>query len=342
MRYSEVFIESMGYSLPETVLTSEEIENQLAPLYQKLKMEKGWLEAHTGVRERRLWPLGTPPSTVAAQAGQMALTAGNIAPEDVDLLIHTGVSRDALEPATASLVHQRLKLGTSCMVFDLSNACLGMLNAMSVAASMIESGAIRTALLVSGENAAPLYNTTMKDLELDSSPEAFSQALASLTLGSGAVAYVLQHRSLARSGHRLLGSVVQADSSGATLCYGDGTMQEMRMKTDTRGLLRKGLELSVSAWARLKSVMDWNQSCPVKHIITHQVSKTHQRKVFEVLGLDETKGACEIEWLGNTGSVAAPLSLALQVEKGLVKTGDLIAMLGIGSGINTQMMAIQW
>jgi 3-oxoacyl-[acyl-carrier-protein] synthase III len=341
MRYSEVFIESMGYSLPETVLTSEEIENRLAPLYEKMQLKKGWLEELTGVRERRIWPLGTPPSTVAAEAGRVALAAGNISPEDVDLLIHTGVSRDALEPATASLVHQNLKLGSSCMVFDLSNACLGMLNAMSVAASMIESGAVRTALLVSGENAAPLYTTTMQDLEQDPSPEAFSQAIASLTLGSGAVAYVLQHSSLARSGHRLLGSVVQADSSGARLCYGDGTMQQMRMKTDTRGLLRKGLELSASAWIRLKSAMDWNQSCP-SHIITHQVSRTHQRKVFEVLGLDEKKGSSEIDWLGNTGSVAAPLSLALQVEKGLVQNGDLIAMLGIGSGINTQMMAIQW
>ena len=91
----------------------------------------------------------------------------------------------------------------------------------------------------------------------------------------------------------------------------------------------------------MKREMDWRQSCP-SHIITHQVSKTHQRKVFETLGLDEKKGSSEIDWLGNTGSVAAPLSLALQVEKGLVKSGDLIAMLGIGSGINTQMMGIQW
>lgn len=341
MRYSEVFIESMGYSLPETVLTSEEIETRLAPLYEKLQIKKGWLEELTGVRERRMWPLGTAPSTVSAQAGRAALTAGNISPADVDLVIHTGVCRDALEPATASLVHQHLQLSPSCMVFDLSNACLGMLNAMSVAASMIESGAIRTALLVSGENAAPLYTTTMADLERDPSPEAFSQALASLTLGSAAVAYVLQHSSIARSGHRILGSVVQSDSSGAGLCYGDGTMQQMRMKTDTRGLLRKGLELTVSAWARFKSAMDWHQNSP-SHIITHQVSRTHQRKVFEVLGLDEKKGACEIDWLGNTGSVAAPLSLALQAERGLVQPGELIAMLGIGSGINTQMMAIQW
>jgi 3-oxoacyl-[acyl-carrier-protein] synthase III len=341
MRYSDVFIESMGYFLPETILTSEAIEMRLAPLYDKLNLEKGWLEATTGIRERRMWPLGTAPSSVAAEAGRVALEAGNIAPGSVDLLIHTGVSRDALEPATASMVHQILQLNPMCMVFDLSNACLGMLNAMSVAAAMIECGAIRTALLVSGENAAPLYETTLGELDVDHSEAAFTQALASLTLGSGAVAYVLQHSSLAKSGHRLLGSVVESDSSGAQLCLGDGTIREMRMRTDTRGLLRKGLALSASAWERFKSVMEWLPTSPM-HVITHQVSRTHQRKVFEILGLDEKKGSTEIDWLGNTGSVAAPLSLALQAEKGLIAPGDLIAMLGIGSGINTQMMAIQW
>ena len=83
---------------------------------------------------------------------------------------------------------------------------------MMVASSMIELGQIKTALIVTGENSGPIYPHTIKHLNENPTQENFRDSLASLTLGSGAVAYILQHSSLASSRHQLLGGITQADS----------------------------------------------------------------------------------------------------------------------------------
>ena len=176
MRYSEVYLESTGYTLPDQILTSEDIETKLAPLYEKIHCAKGRLEQLTGIKERRIWPLGTLPSTIASAAGKKALANANMDPSEIDLVIHTGVCRDALEPSTAHLVHHNLKLSPHCLAFDLSNACVGFLNAITVASNMIEIGQIKTALIVTGENAGPLYETTIPNLLKNDDPNIFKES----------------------------------------------------------------------------------------------------------------------------------------------------------------------
>ena len=87
--------------------------------------------------------------------------------------------------------------------------------------------------------------------------------------------------------------------------------------------------------------MNWTNTC-AKHIIHHQVSRSHQEKVFETLKLDQNLGYSDLETLGNTGTVATVLSLALRAEKKLFKRGEKLAILGIGSGINCLMMGVEW
>ena len=68
MRYQRVCIESFGYTLPDEVVTSAEIEERLAPVYRRLRLPEGRLELMTGIRERRFWPPGTLPGDVSIQS----------------------------------------------------------------------------------------------------------------------------------------------------------------------------------------------------------------------------------------------------------------------------------
>ena len=111
--------------------------------------------------------------------------------KDVECLLFTSVSRDMMEPATASFVHRALGLSASCLLFDISNACLGFLNSLVLLAGMIESGQVKAGLVVSGENGRPLIEQTLKHLltaPLDRN--AIKPFFANLTIGSGAVAAV--------------------------------------------------------------------------------------------------------------------------------------------------------
>lgn len=342
MRFKNVSISACAYHLPERIVTSDELEEQLSDVYKKLGIPKGRLQALTGIKERRVWPNTVKASDLSAMVGEKLLSAAKVDRKKISLLIHTGVCRDFLEPATASIVHHRLGLDPHCMVFDLSNACVAFLNGMVVAASMIELGQIRSALLVTGENSGPIYRPTIEALQKDPNEHKFRNTLASLTLGSAAVAYLLQHRDDAPDGHRLVGGIVQADSSAHDLCKGSGTRDDgFQMETDTQLLMKHGLLLSQVSWELFKSEMDWSNATP-DHIITHQISLAHQQKVFELLKLDSAKGYSDLSWLGNTGSAAAPMSLVFRKEQNAIGSGDKIALLGIGSGLNTVMLGVEW
>jgi len=102
-------------------------------------MPHGTLEALTGVKERRLWPVHLMPSYFASKVGAKLLKQAGRNAEDIDLLIYAGVCRDFIEPATAHVIHHTLKLSPNCMAFDLSNACVGFFNAMVLSAQMIEA-----------------------------------------------------------------------------------------------------------------------------------------------------------------------------------------------------------
>ena len=128
MRYDTVCLESFGYALPEEMVTTRQIERALAPLYERIGLPEGRLELMTGSRERRFWAPGTLPSDKSAVSAQRAIDAAGIDKRVVGALIHASVCRDHLEPATAARVHHLLGLPQECLLFDVSNACLGILN----------------------------------------------------------------------------------------------------------------------------------------------------------------------------------------------------------------------
>ena len=128
MQYQHVCLESFGYTLPEEVITSAEIERRLAPLYARLQLPEGRLELMTGIQSRRFWPPGTLPSSKSVESAAKAIAASGIERRQIGALVHGSVCRDILEPATACRVHQGLGLSRNAVVYDVSNACLGLLN----------------------------------------------------------------------------------------------------------------------------------------------------------------------------------------------------------------------
>src|SRR3546814_12181471 len=96
-------------------------------------------------------------SDAATLAGVKALADAGIDPNKVGLLVNTSVSRDYLEPSTASIVSGNLHLPDTCQNFDVANACLAFLNGMDIASRMIQPGQIAYALVVDGEAASPSY-----------------------------------------------------------------------------------------------------------------------------------------------------------------------------------------
>ncbi len=345
MRFSNVCLEAFGHVLPERVVRSEELEDRLAPLYERLGLSVGRIELMSGIRERRFFASGTRPSSVAAQAGRIALERSGIDAQKIGCLIHAAVCRDFLEPSTASVVHHTLGLPPTCSAFDLSNACLGFANAMIVVANMIERGEIEAGLVVAGEDGGPLVESTLQSLL--SNPNAgrreLKRAHASLTIGSGAAAVVLAHRDVSRTQKSLVGGTVLADTAQHTLCQGDhrAGFDGPLMETDSEALLVAGNALAARTFDEFERELGWNRA-EIDRVVTHQVGSAHRRLLFSTLGLDPARDFPTVETLGNIGSVSLPLSFSRALDDGFIRDGDRVAMLGIGSGLHCLMLGVQW
>jgi 3-oxoacyl-[acyl-carrier-protein] synthase-3 len=349
MQYEKVCVESFGYELPGNIITSLSLEERLAPIYNKFNLSYGRLEMITGIRERRFWDDGITPSQASIKAAEKAISQSGVNKEDIGCLLHTSVSRDFLEPATATVVHDSLGLPPTATIFDISNACLGFINGMVTLANMIELGQIKAGIVVGCESSKRLIDTTIYKLlkDPDITRDKLKLAFATLTLGSGAVATVLTHSSLSQDGHKLLGGVTRAASQHNGLCRieADASFLDLDelpdMRTDYEGVLKNGLKLAPDTWEATKQVLGWKNS-DIDRFFTHQVSAAHSKLLFKTLGLDEAKDFSTVEYLGNIGSVSLPITMAIGIDQGRLNPGDKVAMLGIGSGIVCLMLGLKW
>lgn len=349
MRFEKVYLEGLACHLPENIVTSDDLEQRLAPVYDRLKLPFGRLELMSGIRERRFWDKGVFPSQVASRAGEKAIQNSGIDRREIGCLINASVCRDFLEPATASLVHHNLNLQPDTLVFDITNACLGVLNGMVHIANMIELGQIRAGLIVAGENGGPLVDTTIESLlaRTDLTRNESKSSFASLTIASAAVGVLLVHKDLAKSSHRLVGGFGRAATQFNDLCRGNddtGAGSESwspLMNTDAETMMREGCKLAGETWSAAKNILGWNND-DVSRVFCHQVGQMHRKLLYETLGLDPGKDFSTLEFLGNTGAASLPSTLALGVEEGCLKPGDKAALLGIGSGLNSLMLGLEW
>lgn len=343
MRFFKVRIQATNGIVPPEAVTSNEIEKRLAPLYERLRLPEGRLELMTGIERRHFWGPGFLPSQASARAGAALLDEVAADPSEIDLLIHCGVCRDRMEPATAAYVHGLLKLPRRCQILDVSNACLGFVNAMALAGGLIESGQIRRALLVSGENGRPLLENTLHSLlEKDLTRKSVKPYFANLTIGAGAAAMLLTQESLAPSDSpRLLGGTAATDSSANELCQGDAAgYGALEMLTEAEALLDAGIALASSTWKDFSAELSWDASTP-DCFICHQVGRTHQRRLFEALGLPREKDVTTYETMGNVGSVSLPFTFDTALRTQRLRRGGKAALLGIGSGLSCMMLGVE-
>jgi 3-oxoacyl-[acyl-carrier-protein] synthase-3 len=347
MKYSNVYISALGYKLAPVVVSSVELESRLEPLYKSLHMAPGQLEALTGIRERRWWEPGYPLSRGAVSAGQKALAAAGVSPRDIGILIYAGVCREQFEPATACRVAAGLGISGNATLYDLSNACLGVLNGILEVANRIELGQLRAGLVVSCESAREINDIMIERMLEERSMERFAISLATLTGGSGAVAVLVTDGSFGTAEkHRLRGGVIQTAPEHHGLCLwgvkpdGHGHFTQT-MATDAVNVMRYGIDLGRRTWESFLPELGWTAE-QVDRVICHQVGSVHQTTILQTLDIPREKDFTTFEFLGNMGTVSLPLTAALAVERDILQAGDRVGFLGIGSGLNCLMLGMEW
>ena len=338
MLFQHVAIAGLAHIDAPRRLSSDEINARLRPTLDRLGIRVDVLGDIAGVHARRLWDGDVQASDAATLAGVKALADAGIDPDKVGLLVNTSVSRDFLEPSTASIVSGNLGLPDTCQNFDVANACLAFINGMDIAARMIERDEIDYALVVDGETANLVYEKTIERMNAPGiTADQFRDELAALTLGCGAVAMVLTRRALAPEAPRYKGGVTRSATEWNKLCRGNLD----RMVTDTRMLLIEGMKLAQKTFVAARQALGWAAD-ELDQFVMHQVSQVHTKAFITAFNIDPKKVLTIFGEHGNIGPASVPIVLSKLKELGRLKKGDRIALLGIGSGLNCSMAEVVW
>jgi len=377
MRYKRVFIDAISYELAPVVVSTSELEARLAPAYDKLRLPMGQLETLTGIVERRWWEPNFSVSEGAVRAARKALINSNVASNDIGVLIYAGVCREQFEPATACKVAAGIGINPGAFIFDISNACLGVLNGIIDIANRIELGQCRAGLVVSCETAREINDIVIGQLNEAPTSERFRNSVATFTGGSGAVAVLVTDGSFQSKRRQVIGGTAQADPQHHDLCrwglqsvlpngvtnliptsvgqiagsaaslvksglsFGLRNLVTPFMATDAASVLKHGVDLGVRTFRSFASTLGWGGE-HLDKVICHQVGTIHRDTVLKTLGIAVDKDFSTFEYLGNIGTVSLPLTAALAEEREFLKAGDRVGFMGIGSGLNCLMLGLQW
>jgi 3-oxoacyl-[acyl-carrier-protein] synthase III len=353
-RYKKVCLEAFAVNLPPHEVSSTEIEDRLAPVYERLRIPFGTLEKLSGIKTRYFWDRETRPSQVGTVAAQAAIAKIGFPKSELGAIFSCSVARDYFEPATATLIHRNLGMAEDSIALDISNACAGFSTGITFLANLIEREVVKAGIVVSGETVTPLFENNVRHIlgNTELTREQILKVIPTFTLGSGAVAFVLCHESIATTSQRLVGQTLRSATQFNNLCAGladfavcDPQAEAPLMMTESSQLILSAASLGKRAWADTSELLGWKRD-DVDHIFCHQVGKQVNEAFYEEEGLDMQKEFTIYKKYGNMVSAAAPTCFVLGVEEklrnGTLKQGDKLLITGFGSGLNAIFSGFEW
>ncbi|MEG8220305.1 ketoacyl-ACP synthase III [Sphingomonas sp. HH69] len=291
-----------------------------AELAQTVDTSDEWIVERTGIRNRHIAGEGETTSTLATDAARAALDAAGVAPQDIDLIILATATSDQTFPATATTVQAALGID-DCVAFDVAAVCSGFLYAMTVADSMIRSGAANRALVIGAE-------TFSRILDWD-------DRATCVLFGDGAGAVVLGAEESADGARGILASKLHADGRHNQLLYVDGGPST----TQTVGKLRmRGQEVFRHAVVNLASVLNEVMAmagltnADIDWLVPHQANARILDATARKLKLSPDRVVVTVDRHANTSAASVPLALDLAVRDGRIKPGELIVLEAMGGG----------
>ncbi|MGR4892416.1 beta-ketoacyl-ACP synthase III [Sphingopyxis sp. LARHCG72] len=301
-----------GSALPRTRVSNAELAD-------RVDTSDEWIVERTGIRFRHIAEADETTATLGADAGRQALAAAGLEPADIGLIIVATATPDNTFPASATKV--QALLGTpDCIAFDVAAVCSGFLYAVSVADSMLRTGAAKHALVIGSETFSRILD--------------WEDRTTCVLFGDGAGAIVLSAEEVGDD-RGILATRLHAEGKYSDMLYVDGGPST----TGTVGHVRmQGREVFRHAVTNLASVLgevmaDVGLSADqIDWVVPHQANKRIIDATAKKLGLPAERVVLTVDQHANTSAASVPLALDLAVRDGRIKRGDLVVLEAMGGG----------
>ncbi|MDL4819219.1 3-oxoacyl-ACP synthase III family protein [Actinomadura opuntiae] len=325
-------ITAVAAHLPPRVVTSAEVEARIAAESPGYRPHPTIVERMTGIRARHVMDDGEQASDLAVAAARRVLDRRGTRADAVDLLVFGSASQDLIEPATAHIV--AAKLGASCPVFDVKNACNSFLNGLQMADALIRTGQHERVLVCTGESPSRAIRWKVRDRAQ------FVDAFAGYTLSDGGAAMLVEAAPDGGIFYRDFAAVSSAWDIGTLPAGGSMHPRDPEFayfKGDGRRLkdafLAAGPEIFTTALA--KTGLTWDDFAVVA---VHQVTLPYLEVLRAALGVPPDRLVVTLPEHGNVASASLPLQLATAVAAGRCRHGDRVALVGLAGGVSLGVM----
>ena len=313
-RYSR--ITGTGSYLPPRRLTNADLVAELAA--KGVETSDEWIVERTGIRARHFAAPDVCASDLALEAARNALQAAGVQAKDIDLIIVATSTPDMVFPSTACILQNKLGANGGA-AFDVQAVCSGFVYALSIADSMIQTGAANKALVIGSEVFSRILD--------------FTDRTTCVLFGDGAGAVVLE----ASEVPGILATDLHADGKHVgILCVpghvsGGQILGDPLLKMDGQavfklavGVLEQAARATLAKAGKTAANIDW--------LIPHQANIRIMNSTARKLKLSMDKVVVTVDQHGNTSAASIPLALDWAVRAGKVKPGQLLMLEGVGGG----------
>ena len=314
-----------GSYLPSRALTNAELVGMV-------DTSDEWIVQRTGIRERHIAAPGELTSDLALHAARAALTAADIDPQSIDLIVLGTATPDNTFPASAVSVQAGLGI-TKGVAFDIQAVCSGFVFALATADNFIKTGACKRALVIGAETFSRILD--WKD----------RTTCVLFGDGAGAVVLVAEEEAGASTDRGVLATRLRSDGRYKDKLYVDGGPSS----TGTAGYLRmEGRDVFRHAVAGTTDAVEavfretGYTAADVDWFVPHQANKRIIDGSAHRLGIAPEKVIATVERHGNTSAASIPLALAAAIADGRIKTGDLVLLQAVGGGFTWGAALVRW
>ena len=332
-------ITGVGYYLPSEVVGAEDVHRRVFEASQ-FHIPNGLIQRATGIVERRYRDDDEQSSDLALKASLVAMERAEVTPKDIDLLIFASCTQDVAEPATANILQEKLGL-PEAQVFDAKNACNSFLTGLDIADSHIRAGKSKCALVAVGETLSLTINWHIKSID------DLRARISSLTLGDAGGAVVLKGSSNG-NGRGILSSNFRSYGEKWRLAtvLGGGSMHRFEEKycyftSSPQGLMEAAYEHIPGLVADILKKIGWSAS-DVEVACAHQVSEEMVHGLAERCGIGLNRTIVSVTDCGNTAAASIPICLGRAYERGMLKPGTKVLLVGGAAGFSVGAVTIVW
>ncbi len=314
-----------GSCLPANIVTNDD-------LAKRMDTSDAWIRERTGITQRHIAVEGEKTSDLALGAARAALIDAGIDAGELDMIICATTTPDESFPATATVVQARLGM-TRGAAFDVQAVCSGFIYGMSIADSLIRTGAARTILLIGAETMSRLLD--------------WEDRSTCVLFGDGAGAVVLQaHIGVGdNSDQGILNTRLFSDGRLHDMLYADGGVSS----TQSAGKLRmQGKEVFKHAVTNIAAAIVASAEASgvaladIDWFVPHQANQRILDGTARKLGIDPAKVISTVALHGNTSAASVPLALVAAVKDGRIKRGDLVLLEAMGGGFTWGAALLRW